>query len=377
MKRFVGRKLQLPRVRGRCGRGYTLLEVLLATALCSVLLAALWTLMSTFGDLFDKGQQQVERAQLCRALLEQMAEDLRSAIQDPLPGTANETAGTGQRRRFGLYGSSRELRFDVLQITPQQANLVPVGRTARRSDEAPAARVPELRTVHYAFFEPSAGDELSDLNQQGLVRTELDFETPLEDAAASGSEADGSPASRGPADTGTDSSAGGADGNLDPEAAFDDTRLDVPEVVSLQFRYFDGRGWTDSWNSLDRKSLPAAVEIQLQLADSTPDSGRRRPGANIRQPDAEFGDAADASEDDLSAAETGLEPAGSPPAGAAYSLIVDLPGSPNYRPPAIESEPATTPRLVRPPVRRSAPPRRTRPTEPAPLPEDWLRTGSR
>ena len=362
--------------RCRRDRGYTLVEMLLATALCAVLLAALWMLMSTFGELFDKGQQQVERAQLCRALLEQMADDLRCAIQDPLPGTANETSGTAQRRRFGLFGSSRELRFDVLQITPQQGNPIPVGRTAGRSDETPAPRVPELRTVHYTFSEPSAGDELSNPDQQGLVRTELDFETPLDGAGSSDGEAAGSAGSRRLADTGSDSSAGQADGEADPELATDDTRLDVPEVVSLQFRYFDGRGWADSWNSLDRKSLPAAVEIQLELADASPAAADRRAGADISGPDGQSLAAAEATDDALSAAEAGVEPTGSPRVRAAYRLIVDLPGSPSYRPPAIEPQP-TIPQPIRPPVRRIAPPRRTRPAAPAPLPEDWLRTGSR
>ena len=121
-------------------RGYTLVEMLLATALCGVLLAALWMLMGTYGELFDKGQQQVERAQLCRALLQQMADDLRCAIQDPLPGMVSEAAGAAQRRRFGLFGSSRELRFDVLQLTPQQANPIPLGRAAGGADETKAAK---------------------------------------------------------------------------------------------------------------------------------------------------------------------------------------------------------------------------------------------
>jgi hypothetical protein len=43
---------------------------------------------------------------------------------------------------------------------------------------------------------------------------------------------------------------------------------------------------------------------------------------------------------------------------------------------AVEPQPEV-PQPVRPPVRRIAPPRRTRPAAPAPLPEDWLRTGSR
>ncbi len=352
-------------------RGYTLVEMLLATALCSVLLSALWMLMSTYGELFDKGQQQVERTQLCRALLEQMADDLRSAIQDPLPGTADETAGAAPRRRFGLAGTARELRFDVLQLTPTQGNPIPVGRTAGRSVEAQAARVPELRTVHYTFFAPDPGDELSEPGPQGLVRTELDFETPIDSAAAGLAEAP-------PREVPSAASAVSAERpGEDPEADADDTRLSVPEVVALQFRYFDGRGWTDGWNSLERKSLPAAVEIQLQIASVPSTPARRRAGANSGTPDGPA-PGTDALEDAPSVGETGPDASGPPRGGATHRLIVDLPGSPNYRPPPAQpqlsaSEPA------RPPVRRIAPPRWTRPASgPAPaLPEDWIRTGSR
>ena len=127
MEHLVSHKLHLRRVRGRRDRGFTLVEMLLATALCSVLLAALWMLMSTFGELFDKGQQQVERAQLCRALLEQMAEDLRSAIQDPLPGTAREASGTGQRQV--------ELKAEVA-LTRSRFRQQPMTRS-RAAEESP------------------------------------------------------------------------------------------------------------------------------------------------------------------------------------------------------------------------------------------------
>ncbi len=37
-------------------------------------------------------------------------------------------------------------------------------------------------------------------------------------------------------------------------------------VVSLNFRYFDGSGWVDSWDSTaDANSLPLAVEVDLQI----------------------------------------------------------------------------------------------------------------
>jgi prepilin-type N-terminal cleavage/methylation domain-containing protein len=364
-------------------RGFTLVEMLLATALCAVLLGALWMLLSTYGELFDKGQRQVERAQLCRALLDQMAEDLRSAIQDPLPGTADEIAGAAQRRRFGLFGSSRELRFDILQLTPQQGNLVPVGRAAGATEETRTARVPELRTVHYTFLEPtSSGEtpqrELSDsgeateldpstgesslASQTGLVRSELDFETPLETAI----EPDMAGESAIPVDP---------DLTADPDAATDleaedDTRLWVPEVVSLQFRYFDGRGWSDTWNSLTRKALPAAVEIQLQLADLP---ARRPGGVGQAEPsDMDMDVEAEAVGDELGQPALDLAP---PASGISYRLVVDLPNSPQYRPPPVERQTLVRP-LARPPVRRTVPARATPPAAPAPLPEDWIRTAT-
>jgi type II secretory pathway pseudopilin PulG len=342
-------------------RAFTLVEMLLATSLCAVLLGSLWMLMSTYGELFDKGQRQVERVQLCRALLEQVADDLRSAIQDPLPGNANETAGAAQRRRFGLFGSSRELRFDILQLTPYQGNPVPVGRAAGGTEETRAARVPELRTVHYAFLVPSTSDESLASSQQGLVRSELDFETPLD--AAMEPDAGVDPAVANVPEAAADPNAAAG---LDAD---DDTRLWVPEVVSLQFRYFDGRGWSDAWNSLERKSLPAAVEIQLQLADLPP--RRPRGGADVNRQGAEAAPEAAWDEE----GEPGLEPAADR-AGTTYRLVVDLPNSPNYRPPPVEPQTLVRP-TVRPPARRIAPPRPTRPAAPAPLPEDWMRTGAR
>ncbi|MCU0872434.1 MAG: prepilin-type N-terminal cleavage/methylation domain-containing protein [Pirellulaceae bacterium] len=353
-------------------KGYTLVEMLLATALSAALLVALWTLMSTYGELFDKGQQQVERAQLSRAILEQMADDLRSAIQDPLPGQVNETAGVAQRRRFGLFGSARELRFDVLQLTPQQGNPLPVGRAAGRSVETQAARVPELRTVHYTFFEPNAGDELSEPGRQGLVRSELDFETPLDSSATEGLAAE-LPKPDELADPDARSSVERFDGER--ESAADDARLSVPEVVSLQFRYFDGRGWTDAWNSLDRKSLPAAVEIELQLAEPSRVTSARPADAGLGPSD-DQDLALEATGDATSSADTDQDLPDGPRVLVIHRLIVDLPGSPNYRPPASEPQ-SSVPPSVRPPVRRIAPPRWTPSAKPAALPEDWIRTGSR
>lgn len=370
------------RVARRRPGGFTLVEMLVATALSGMLLAALWMLMSTYGELFDKGQRQIEQAQLSRALLAQIAEDLRSAIQDPLASQAGEAAGAAQRRRFGLFGTSRELRFDVLQLTPQLPNPVPVGQAAAAEDAKAAPRVPELRTVHYTFLAPATpeDDELSPTGPQGLVRTELDFETPLETDSTADLAATGAAASAAVADL--DLEPAGEPSAEDPEAALDDTRLEVPEVVSVQFRYFDGRGWSDAWNSLDRKALPAAVAIELQLTDWAAESERRPDGESLATDEQALPtEGLDAAEP---VGEMEQETASAPPVLATYRLVVDLPGSPNYRPPAVQSQPAVGQPArvparvpVRVPERRVAPPRWTRPAETPALPEDWLRTGTR
>ncbi|MGL6226592.1 MAG: hypothetical protein ACRC10_08195 [Thermoguttaceae bacterium] len=39
----------------------------------------------------------------------------------------------------------------------------------------------------------------------------------------------------------------------------------APEVVDCRFRYSDGNGWTDSWDSLAQNGLPVAIEVVLQI----------------------------------------------------------------------------------------------------------------
>jgi hypothetical protein len=310
--------------------------MLLAVGLCSALLLTLWMLYGTYARLFSKGQTRVEHAQLCRALVQQIADDLRSAVQDPIGGAESESQGSAARRRFGLFGTSRELRFDVLQVTPTQGSLVPVGRASLSQSGTGAPRVPELRTVWYGLATPALAQDESLTNMpQGLVRRELDFESPADDLSdiATGllAEQEAGAAVAGPSNP-------------------SDSLVCVPEVVSLQFRYFDGAGWSSEWNSLQRKSLPAAVEVVLGVAGSGP-------GLNTVAARGKALPAAAASE------------AHTP----TYRLIVDLPASPSYRKTPPEAPERVEPRPV---VRRIAPRRWTRPSDVRRLPEEWIRTRS-
>jgi hypothetical protein len=137
----------------------------------------------------------------------------------------------------------------------------------------------------------------------------------------------------------------------------------VPEVIGLEFRYFDGNAWTGNWNSMERKSLPAAVEVLVRMQDSDspapPQAVTAEAEAALEEPGPE---------------ETAR------PSGPVHRMVVDLPMSPSYRKPKRTLAPTAAavrpPRPPRPPVRRIAPPRWPKKTERGRLPEEWIRTRS-
>jgi|SRR5690606_379259 len=57
-------------------------------------------------------------------------------------------------------------------------------------------------------------------------------------------------------------------GNL--ELMAEQSELLASEVVNLQFRYFDGVNWNDTWDSAAFNALPRAVEIVLEFEDELP-----------------------------------------------------------------------------------------------------------
>ena len=268
--------------------GFTLLEVLITTVLVVTLLWSLWTLMSIHTDLFEQGQARTEQSQLVRSLSQLLTDDLRSAIQDPAVAPPKTSRTQMAARRFGMYGTSDYLRIDIIQVPPFPIAPTPTSDEMESSsltgsglageNEVRIAQAPELRTVYYEFVapkDPSTEEGLEvDMGlgsdqpeaRPGLTRRELDFETPDEDFKA-----DSKIQSAIPNDFQIETF---DDSMTEEEESFDeilesepdDSLMWAPEVVGLRFRYFDGRGWQSSWDSLRRKGLPVAVEVNMQIS---------------------------------------------------------------------------------------------------------------
>jgi prepilin-type N-terminal cleavage/methylation domain-containing protein len=397
----------------RTRRGLTLVEMLIALLLMSVLMAGLWSILDVYSKLFEAGAAKTEQSQVARALMQVISEDLRAAIQEVQiemegnkpSGTTVET-GSSPTRRFGLFGSATELSIDIVQLTPGQVfgsqsdKEESVGIGGPGETDIPTA--PELRTVVYKFIpheteedgsEATGGiaegdtaeyidlvpEDMKPKDPPGLIRREYTFD-PVDPEEE-------------------DRKALTAAKVADPDAIEEDTEdmLQVgpeepaetltddftvtyaPEVLDIRFRYFDGSGWASSWDSIAKKSLPVAVEVTMKLESFDPRDHRPKRLAELQAEeegidfvgvgtgledgsleDGGMDNGADASSSFGTVAKSDLGgPDTRPDRSRNYRLIVDLPTAAMHK----GTKAASTSALdrMRPPAPRSPAPRSAAP----------------
>lgn len=261
-------------------RAFTLLEVMLSMALVTFVLAAVGTAVHLHLRVVDSGQTQVEEAQLARALLRRIADDLRSAVQKqqidiaelmPEAGAvadvANEmqsfgTPGSGGGELGSLGDEGGDLTSGLSELTepPPQPGLygnmfelqVDTSRTPRideyaafSADDTGSAAVgclSDLKNVTYyvlgnIYGGASEFSEFSEASQGGgLVRREMNRATAAYAADM---------------------------GQLDQFQQ--DLGPIAPEVAAIGFLYFDGTDVVTEWDSQERGGLPMAVEVTLYI----------------------------------------------------------------------------------------------------------------
>ncbi|MBX3414096.1 MAG: hypothetical protein KF708_15520 [Pirellulales bacterium] len=123
----------------RCRSGFSILEVLLALALSTALLAGLFSALSLFMRSFDSGRTHVEEAQLARSLLRQISRDLRRAVVE----SAARSAGGDQPLALPSdFLPSAESAADPL--SPAELYRTTVLSPLRDSTETPVARTLRL-----------------------------------------------------------------------------------------------------------------------------------------------------------------------------------------------------------------------------------------
>jgi type II secretory pathway pseudopilin PulG len=300
-------------------RAFTLLEMLITLGAMAFLLAALWSLFGTYAKLFDAGRLKAGATQLITGLVQQMTDDLRGAVCDtalPPPGT------TGSVRRFALFGDAHTLQIDISQTVWPRATIATfaTGGGSYDTDETQTPQAQELRTVRYWFVDPTLAEQSDGTLRGGLTRREYPFDAPY-DASLDPLQASAEAPPEVSDETTLDEEA------PPPELAilgqlpvnYDDDHVTwVPEVLRVEFRYFDGIEWTSTWSTLTRKTLPLAVEILMdfQAVDELPKPTDEN-GVPIEEP-------LDPATDDLSMVDETAPP---PPGVISRRVVVYLPQS--------------------------------------------------
>jgi len=296
---------------------FTLMEIVLAIALTSVVMYLLITAIELYMIRVDSSRSRVESAQLARTLLDKMAGDLAATRLYATPtrggpgggagsggseggspsaggsgdnsagggasngggmfsgtssagGSANSsTGGSGSSSAAsmstptdvqGLFGTADELRIDRAAYPNWQRSARPV------APEEPATTADMPVSVRYYFVD---GDQVTSqrlaaqgVSEEPTAATSTGLYREIIPTAALADDADplASPAQR------------------------DNARVELlaPEIVKMELAYYDGTDLVETWDSFQEAGLPAGVEIRLTIYEPSFESSADDRAARTR-----------------------------------------------------------------------------------------------
>ncbi len=288
----------------RVGRGhaFTLLEMVLALGLSSLLLVALYTALQMHWSSSALGQVEMERSQVARALFRRIETDLRSVVfrDSPLQSSTDDdsssssitgstgsttdssgsstsgsttsgttgssdssttgsssssttTTDTYSTQKTGVFGDSQSL---VVHLSlPSRASALSAAAQSTSNDSASGASAyfgSDMQSVMY-FLAGSSSFAAQQLSKSLVSAT---------DQATGLARLQGDRMAMQAADEAGDMS-----------SMASGTQLLAPEVASIQFEYFDGVSWGTSWDSATSNSLPNAIRITIDFHPPVATSG--------------------------------------------------------------------------------------------------------
>lgn len=242
---------------------FTLLELLLAVGLTSILMVSLFSALSISFDLQLDSHEEITRQQIARSLLRQMTRDIQSVVfvkktlmdeDEEEDSTTTELDGNAYGESTvdpdtvmtaytnGLVGNGSDLQLFVSRPDRNLSYVIAQDLTSGTE------RTSDLLIIRYLMADRGAGGLASAIAERealgsdsgpvGLVRMSGDL-FGLSAAVETDEEY--------------------------PQLAA--AKLQAKEVAGIQFRYFDGINWQEQWDSTALNEMPKAVEIVLTLRD--------------------------------------------------------------------------------------------------------------
>ncbi|MBV8878889.1 MAG: prepilin-type N-terminal cleavage/methylation domain-containing protein [Planctomycetaceae bacterium] len=194
-------------------RGFTLLELVVAMVIFSIVISAAYSLFDASRSLTSRAEFRSQLFQSARAALQAVEDDLRGAV---MLGTAFDTGF------IGANGGTEKEPLDKLEFVSVNRYTGAAYDVNKTTD---VVRGIDVSKVYYWV------EQDTKRTPHGFVR-----ERPLELTPVNG------PVRR--------------DESISEVSA---------DVVFVNFRYFDGSDWLESWDSTQVRKLPKAVEVTVYV----------------------------------------------------------------------------------------------------------------
>ena len=247
---------------------FTLLEVVISLGLSVLLVSAIYAALNTYIQVSQEGFTVIERSRVARSLFRQMSRDIQSVLFRIEEENDESDDETDDESADSEDGSTEVIAVINPESALQNASVGLIGDAQKLTlhINRPA------RDTNYEVLTEAAGLDVRTSDLQSITYFL---------ATASGSGLEGAVGQRALQESGaplTDSGPQGlarlagdrmaidqADLESDIDSLAAAAQLLAPEVVSMQFRYFDGLSWQTEWDSVVAQRLPNAVEVTIGM----------------------------------------------------------------------------------------------------------------
>lgn len=293
--------------RAQVSRGFTLLEIVLALGLASLLLAALYTALQMHWSSSALGQVEMERSQVARALFRRIETDLRSVVfrdtaltsstesssssstgstssgstSSSGTSTSGTSSGTGSGSSSTSGGSSGSTGSSSTGSSSGSTSSSSTTTTTENYSTQKTGLFGDAQTLVVHCSLPSRETNLGATSASnangaaaGYVRSDMQSVAYF----LAGSNSTLAQQLFGPAASALGQVTGlarlqgdrmamqAADESGDLSSMASGVKVLAPEVASISFEYFDGVSWTTTWDSGTSNSIPNAVRITIDFS---------------------------------------------------------------------------------------------------------------
>ncbi|MBA61039.1 MAG: hypothetical protein CMJ76_01620 [Planctomycetaceae bacterium] len=269
----------------RNNHGVTLLELIISLALSGLLFAMITQMIGNHFHVLEKQRDNVEEVQLARALLSRISQDIKSAVQYngvdveaalgdvDIAGALDiaSGAGVGMEDLLGaadslLTSEDTSTSYDFETTFPTSLGMYGDQATLRLD----VSRIPR-QEEYRAMYDPTEigvlQDIPSDVKLISYYCRALNVETDASAQDVFNDDPTVPGLIRGQLSRAITSY---AMNNGNYQSVQNADKLLAPEVIALEFQYFDGYQWLQYWDSEEFEGLPLAVKIRMTMRSNSP-----------------------------------------------------------------------------------------------------------